>query len=170
MDPVPVHHRQRTADLVEAEARVLGCAEEEIETFRLAGMLHDIGKVGIPVEILQKTTSLTTDEWEIMKQHPQMGVEILAPVAKFGPILPIVKAHHEKFDGSGYPFGLKGEEILLGARILSVADAFSTMTAGRIYRPAMPKVEAIAELKCCRGSHFDPQIVDTFIEYIERKP
>jgi putative nucleotidyltransferase with HDIG domain len=168
-DPYSEDHGVRTAELVVAEARQLGCDTKEMETFHLAGLLHDIGKVNIPEQILQKPGRLTAEEWEIMKKHPLLGVEILSPVSKYTPILPIVRAHHEKFDGSGYPFGLRGEEIPLGARILSVADAYSAMTAGRVYRTAISEHEAVAELKRCQGAHFDPRIVNSFIEIIGKK-
>jgi hypothetical protein len=168
-DPFAGSHGQRTADLVEGIALCMGLPQQDVETFHLAGTLHDIGKVGIPENILQKPGKLTAEEWEVMKKHPQLGVDILSPVAEFAPIIPIVRAHHEKFDGSGYPLGLKGEEIPLGARILSVADAFSTMTTGRIYRLAISTEDAISELRRCRGSHFDPFIVDASVDYLNSK-
>lgn len=162
-------HISRTATLARAMGRKLGMDHSEQDTLSLAGLLHDVGKAFIPENILTKPSDLTPAEWSIMQQHPALGVKILHPVKKFQPVLPIILSHHEHFDGSGYPNGQKGDEIPLGARIICVVDAFTVMTAGRVYQHEMSRDEAIAELKRCSGTHFDELIVNTFTEMLLNK-
>ncbi len=130
-------------------------------------LLHDIGKIGVPDEILRKAGPLTDEEWELMKRHPELGAEIVAPVKKLVDVAPIIRSHQEKFDGSGYPDGLRGEEIPLGARILAVVDAYGAMTDERVYRKARSHEEALAELRRCAKTHFDPEVVDAFLAVLE---
>ena len=160
-------HSERMADLAVAVARRIGLDEEAIHHIRLAALLHDIGKIGVPDTVLHKPGPLIGEEWAIMKKHPEIGAEIVAPIRKLRPVAEIILAHQERYDGSGYPRGLKGTEIPLGARILAVVDAYSAMTEDRVYRKAMSPEEAIAELKRCAGTHFDPQIVEVLLHVLE---
>ena len=146
-------------------ARELGMSQEDIEEVRLAGVLHDIGKVGIPLEVLSKPARLTPEEYELIKSHSALGERILEPL-KLGNIKRIsrmVRHHHEFFDGSGYPDRLKGEGIPLGARILAVADAFDTIVSDRAYKRGRSYDDAIAELQRCRGTQFDPHLVESLL-------
>jgi putative nucleotidyltransferase with HDIG domain len=167
-DPDSHNHGYRTANLAVELARRLNFSEQQVETIRLAAVLHDIGKVEIADEILRKPGPLTPSEWEIMRKHPITGAEILAQVNSLSQVASIIRSHHEKFDGSGYPYGLKGEQIPLEARILAVADAYSVMVNGRVYRKALTQPEAVAELQRCSGTHFDPQVVQAMMELFER--
>lgn len=165
-DTYTSRHSQRLADWAEQTARRLSCSEDEIRTIRWAALLHDIGKIGIPDSILCKAGPLTDEEWEIMRRHPVLGTEIIAPFKKLEGISPMIRWHQEKFDGSGYPDGLQGEQIPLGARILTVVDAFGAMTDDRLYRKALSQDDAIAELRRCSGTHFDSRVVQEFFEVI----
>ena len=160
-------HSQRMAAITDALCRKLGIAEDQIQTIHSAAALHDIGKIGVPDEILRKPGPLTSQEWELMKRHPQIGADIIGPVTELAHVAPIIIAHQEKFDGSGYPYGLKGDKIPLGARILAVVDAYIAMLDDRVYRKALNKREAIAELVKYSGSQFDPAIVDEFLKLLD---
>ena len=157
-------HSQRMAAITDALCRKLDIEEGQIQAIRSAATLHDIGKIGVPDEILRKPGPLTSQEWDLMKRHPKIGADILAPVIKFAHIAPIIIAHHEKFDGSGYPYGLKGDQIPMGARILSVVDAYIAISDDRVYRKGRSQKEAISEIKKCSGSQFDPAVVDAFLK------
>lgn len=159
-------HTERVSDLCGAIASELNCNSNYIEQIKLAGLLHDIGKIGINENILNKVKRLSADEWELVKRHSEIGYRILSSVNEFSEVANYVLEHHEKYDGTGYPRGLKGDDISLQARIISVADSFDTMTNNRIYGRALTKKEAILELKRCSGTQFDPFIVDVFIEKI----
>ncbi len=157
-------HSERLSSYAVAVARRLGLEEGALEDLRVAGMLHDVGKIGISDTILLKPGPLTPEEYEVMKRHTVMGAEILS-AAEFGEdVVRWVLHHHERWDGRGYPMGLAGEEIPLGARILAVADAFEVMTAGRVYREAVPVEAAVEELRAQRERQFDPAVVDAFVE------
>jgi len=132
--------------------------------------LHDIGKVGIPEQILCKTGPLTGDEWDIMRTHPVVGAQIVAPITFLTDAVDLVRHHHERFDGSGYPDGLRGEEIPLPARIFAVADSFDAMTSDRPYRGAMRIERALSEIEQGAGSQFDPEVVRVFIGMIQDDP
>jgi HD-GYP domain-containing protein (c-di-GMP phosphodiesterase class II) len=134
------------------------------EEVRISALLHDIGKIGIPEQVLNKEDRLTDEEWENIKKHPLTGVNILNHIEEFQEILQGVKYHHERYDGSGYPCGLKGEEIPLIAAIISIADAFDAMTAGRPYRKALSKEEAVLEIKRNKGKQFSPSVVEAFLK------
>lgn len=163
-------HGQRLATIATAIARQLHCPSEESYPLRLAAMLHDLGKIGISDEILYKLEGLNEDEWMWMKKHPDIGREILARAGGgFSTVAMIVGAHHERWDGSGYPLGLEREEIPLAARILSVADAYDTMTTARPYHQPMRPEVACAELVRCMGTQFDPLIVRAFLEIVSRQ-
>ena len=126
-------------------------------------MLHDIGKIAVPDHILRKPTPLTEEEWAIVRQHPVVGAQIMAPVAKLAGAARIVRHHHEWWNGKGYPDGLKGEDIPLGGRILAVVDAYSAITDERAYKPSRSHREAVDELVRCSGTQFDPTIVSAFV-------
>lgn len=159
-------HSQRMAALTDSLCQQLGIDEKQVQAIRLAAALHDIGKIGVPDEILRKPGPLTSQEWELMKRHPKIGADIIAPVAKLVNVAPIILAHQEKFDGSGYPYGLKGEQIPMGARVLAVMDAYIAITDERVYRKARSHEEAIAELVKHSGSQFDPAVVGAFVQSI----
>jgi putative nucleotidyltransferase with HDIG domain len=165
-DSHTTRHGPRTGRIAHKIAQTLGFSPEECDTIQIAGILHDIGKIGIPERILTKSGKLTVQEWKSMKNHPVLGAQILAPISGFTIIAKIVEGHHEKFDGSGYPFGLRKDDIPIGARILAVADAFTTMTDGRIYRHIFSQDEAVLELKRCNGTHFDPLVVTAALDSI----
>ena len=159
-------HSQSVARLAAGIARQLGMPEAEVEEVRLAGILHDIGKIGIPETLLNKPARLTADEYEVMKGHTELGWKILMPlkVRAIERICQMVRHHHERIDGQGYPDGLKGEEIPLGARILTIADAYDTIISDRAYQAARPIDEAILELRRGSGAHFDQGLVDLFVQ------
>lgn len=160
-DPYTAGHQRRVADLAVAIARDLGLDEGRIHGLRLAGILHDLGKIQIPSEILTMPRRLTEAEYALVKQHPQAGYEILKGIDFPWPIAEIVLQHHEKFDGSGYPRGLKGEDILPEARVLLVADVIEAMASHRPYRPAMGIDAALAEIERGRGTAYEARVVDS---------
>jgi diguanylate cyclase (GGDEF)-like protein len=163
-------HAKRMVQMSEATAQMLGCAEEEQHLVSLAALLHDVGKIGIPHEILHKPGPLTEDEWAVMRKHPSIGRQILEQAGgKCALLSHIVVAHHERWDGSGYPYGLCAETIPLGARILSVVDSYDAMTSDRPYRQALPDIEAQAELQKCASSQFDPRVVAAFLAVLANK-
>ncbi|MCL4562788.1 MAG: HD-GYP domain-containing protein [Chloroflexi bacterium] len=157
-------HSLRLVPWATFTARRLGCSEAEIQTIGWATLLHDIGKLGIPKTILQKPGPLTEEEWKIMKLHPQIGAKMIEQDNRLGDVKKIILTHHEKFDGSGYPAGLKGKSIPRGARILSVVDAYGSMTEPRVYNHIFSHAGAVAEIQACSGSQFDPMISEAFIE------
>jgi putative nucleotidyltransferase with HDIG domain len=167
-DPDSLNHSYRAANLAVIIASHFSLSEEQLQNLRWAGLLHDIGKVEISEEILRKPGPLTAEEWEIIQRHPIVGAEILQPVASLNAASEIIRAHHERYDGSGYPYGLRGEEIPFEARVLAVADAYSVMIRGRVYRSALTQADAILELKRCSGTDFDPQVVDMLLALIDR--
>ncbi len=161
-------HAHRLVSLVETTAIKLNLPEGEIHLARLAALLHDIGKIGIPDTILHKPAPLTGDEWSVMRRHPEIGRQILIQVGGvFQHLAPIVVAHHERWDGSGYPNKLAGENIPLVARIITVVDSYDAMTSNRPYRQPLPTTEARAELLRCTGSQFDPRIVTAFLQVLD---
>jgi diguanylate cyclase (GGDEF)-like protein/putative nucleotidyltransferase with HDIG domain len=159
-------HSQRVADLAARTARRLGMPEEEVELTRLAASLHDLGKLAIPEEILRKPGPLTDPERMVLERHPQIGFRMLESLG-VDPVADWVLHHHERWDGSGYPDGLPGERIPLGARIIFVADAYDAMTSERVYRRRVAPEQAIAELKRCAGSQFDPEIVNALADEVD---
>ena len=156
-------HAARCAQYARALADQLRLPPDEIEAIRVAALLHDLGKIEIPDSILQKPGPLTEKEWELMRQHPDLSHRALAQLGGFHDVLPLVRHHHERFDGAGYPDGLSGEEIPSGSRIILVIDAFDAMTSDRPYRRAMPVADAAKELVRCSGSQFDPRMVRAFL-------
>jgi diguanylate cyclase (GGDEF)-like protein len=157
-------HSQKVAEYAVRLGRMLGLSDKEVEEIRLAGFVHDIGKVGIPERILHKPAKLDPEEWEVMKNHAYLGSKILEPLRGITRIQEMVKHHHEFVDGSGYPDQLRGTEIPLGARILAIADAYDTMTSDRTYRPARTADQGLAELERCAGTQFDAHLVKLFTQ------
>ncbi len=155
-------HSRRVVGYALAIARAFGMPEHELRNLEHGALLHDIGKIGIPDAILLKPGPLTPEEGQIMRTHPDVGRRLVERIPFLRSAVPIVHHHHERWDGSGYPLSLKGEEIPLGARIFAVADAFDAMTADRPYSKAVPFDAAKAEIRRCAGTHFDPAVVDTF--------
>jgi len=149
-------HATRVARLAVAVADELGVDDDDIAELERGAMLHDVGKLDMPAEILSKPAPLNDDEWKVMRTHPQVGYDLVKKLPRLGRAAEYVLAHHEAYDGSGYPHGLKGDEIPLGARILCVADSYDAMTHPHTQRPAMPPALAVAEIERCRGSQFDP--------------
>ena len=141
-------------------------SEEDLKTLRVGGLFHDIGKIGIPDSILLKESKLTDDEYSQIKNHPSIGAHILCNAEVFKDIIPIVKHHHERYDGNGYPGKLKGEEIPFMARIAAVADTFDAMTSKRTYRNALDIEVVKSEIERCSGTQFDPQIAKVFLDIL----
>ena len=162
-------HADRVSRIAGAIARELGLAEKQIDEIELAGLLHDIGKIGVEDRVLMKPTRLDPDETELMRRHPIYGASILEPSAALRPLVPIVLHHHENFDGSGYPEGLKGEDIPIGSRIMIVADAYEAMTSDRIYRKAIGHESAMEQLNKYKGGQFDPRIVRALHEVVRKR-
>lgn len=160
-------HSLRVADYSVLIAKEIGYSDLELENLHKIGLLHDIGKIGVPDSILNKPSKLTDEEYQIMKTHVNIGGEILKDFTLVPNVAEGAKYHHERFDGKGYPNGLKGEEIPLNARIIGIADAFDAMTANRVYRKAQNLSYVVDELKRCKGSQFDPVLVDVLLKLIE---
>ncbi len=160
-DPYTRTHSTEVAEVVQVLARSVGLAPDQVELVHIGGHLHDIGKIGVPDSILNKVGPLEAEEWTMLKQHPEIGARILEPVRTMaGTGIPgMVRHHHEAFDGTGYPHGLAGEDIPLGARIIAVADSLSAMLSDRPYRPRMCYSDALAEVIRCRDTQFDPVVV-----------
>jgi len=187
-------HSQRVTEMATAIARELGMPQDEVEKIRLAGLVHDIGKIGVRESVLNKADKLTDEDYRHVKSHCELGERILKPIVEDEEILKMVRHHHERYDGNGYPDGLsaqqipKGARILAvadaytdmsgertgeeklsrGARILAVADAYDAMTSDRPYREAMTSEDACTELETCKGKQFDPAVVDAFLRVVDR--
>ena len=159
-------HSDRVSEYSVLIGRKLGLQEEQIKTLRIGGLFHDIGKIGIPDSILLKPGRLTDEEYTQIKAHPGIGAHILGSADIFKDIIPIVKHHHEKYDGIGYPGMLKGEEIPYLARIAAVADTFDAMTSRRSYRGPIDIEHVKDEIKRCEGTQFDPQVAEAFLEIL----
>lgn len=155
-------HSERVTNYAIAIAKEMGLKEKDMETLRTAALLHDIGKIGTYEVILDKPERLSIEESALVKMHPVKGEEILSPISQLKDILPIIRSHHERIDGEGYPDGLKDNEIPLLARIIAVADSFDSMISERPYRPKLNIEDALSELKRCSGTQFDPQVVEAF--------
>ena len=162
-------HSQRVASYALAIAKELGFSADEMEMLKIGSLLHDIGKLGTYDVILDKVDQLTAEEWELIKMHPAKGADILKPIKHLTPVIPIIKYHHERMDGKGYPEGLQGQNIPLAARILCVADSFDAMTADRPYKRALEREEALDHLRRKSGPQFDPDVVAAFLKVLERE-
>jgi hypothetical protein len=166
-DPYTRGHSDRVTEYAIKVVRAMGMSEEEIESIEFAGRLHDIGKIGIDRSILRKRSRLNDREYREMQKHPNMGASIAGKLKFLKKAEGYVRHHHERYDGKGYPDGLKGEQIPIGARILGVVDAFDAMTSDRPYRPALSAEVALSELEKCIGKQFDPETAKVFIELLE---
>ena len=167
-DPYTAGHQRHVGDIAAAIATELGLDENELEGIRLAATIHDIGKIGVPAEILTRPNRLLPAEWELLKTHPRTGYDIVAGIDFPWPIAQMILQHHERLDGSGYPNGLHGDEILLGARIIAVADTVEAMAADRPYRSARGLGPAVAELRDGRGTRYDTEVVDACLHLCEQ--
>ncbi len=161
-------HSKNVMEYSVAIAKELKLSKDEIETIRFAGLLHDIGKIGIPEVILQKKGSLTDDEFSMISSHPKLGLTIMNEVDFLKKIAPLTYHHHEKYDGTGYPDRLKGEEIPLGARIINLSDSFDVMTTARVYKTALSFEQALKEVDKCSGTQFDPKVVEAFKRVVNK--
>ena len=155
-------HSERVTELAIKMAQIMGCNQKEISTLHRASLLHDIGKIGIPLAILDKPDKLNDEEYGKIKDHPLIGARILKPIKAYEDIIPIVEQHHERYDGNGYPHGLKDDSISIGARILAVADVYDAVTSSRPYREGWVKEKGISLIDRESGTHFDPQVVKAF--------
>lgn len=161
-------HSERVAILAKALAEEMQLAQDDIETIHIAGLFHDVGKIGIPDSILLKNGSLTKEEFMTIKGHPAEGERIIVSYAPFKNLLNIVRGHHERYDGTGYPDGKAGNDICLGARIIAVADSFDAMMSNRTYRRGLGFDKTMDELVKGKGTQFDPAIVDAFLKLVEK--
>jgi len=161
-------HSKRAAELGMRLGRYLKLETRKIENIRIAGILKDIGNIGVQGEILRKKDMLTVDDYVAIQKHPELSAKIISNIESLKGITPIILQHHERYDGQGYPGGLKGEEITIEARILAITDAYDAMISPREHRPAMRKEEAIQELRFNKGRQFDPELTEKFIEMLKQ--
>jgi putative nucleotidyltransferase with HDIG domain len=159
-------HCEKVAKWASTTARELKMSDDEVINVYWASILHDIGKIGISDRILRKKAALTEDDWILIKMHPTIGSNIVSSVDAIPSLAPTISAHQEKYDGTGYPKGLKGKDIPLGARILGIADAYQAMVEDRYYREGCSHEEAITELQKVKGTQFDPEVLDIFINVV----
>lgn len=166
-DTYTIGHSDRVSKYSVLIGKYLNLSDSELHDLELGGLFHDIGKIGIPDAILRKEERLTDDEYSEIKNHPTIGSHILSSATIFKNIIPMVKHHHEKYDGTGYPGKLKGEEIPYFARITTIADAFDAMTSKRSYRDSLPMDVVISEFERCKGTQFDPNLADVFLDILK---
>lgn len=159
-------HTQRVAEMTAHLAKALGLDEQALMHAKRGALLHDIGKLGVPESILQKPGQLTDEEWVAMRKHPQIAYDLLSPVVFLYPALDIPYCHHEKWDGSGYPQGLRGEAIPLAARLFSIVDVWDSLTSKKPYRSAWLEEKALAYIREQSGRHFDPSVVEAFLKVV----
>jgi putative nucleotidyltransferase with HDIG domain len=159
-------HSAQVAKWASTTARELNMSEEEVEIVYWASILHDIGKIGISDRVLRKKSVLSEEDWVLIKMHPTIGSNIVNSIDAYPTLGPTISAHQEKYDGTGYPKGLSGKNIPLGARILGIADAYQAMVEERYYRPARTHEEAVVELQKVRGTQFDPEVLDVFLNIV----
>ncbi len=169
-DTYTINHCEKITDRAVTLAQALALPRHEVQNIRLGSILHDVGKIGVPDAILNKPGKLTDEEYEIIKQHAQIGARIVESVSALQGVVPIIRHHQERYDGTGYPDGLAGEEIPIGARIIAVVDAYGAMTEDRVYRKALGHNEAMAELKRFAGRQFDPHVVTAFMRLLKDQP
>ena len=160
-------HSDRVSEYSVLIGKRLNLSEDDLRILKIGGLFHDIGKIGVPDNILLKESKLTDDEYSEIKNHPSIGAHILSTASIFQDIIPIVKHHHEKYDGHGYPSQLKGNDIPSFARITAIADSFDAMTSRRTYRDSLPMETVIAEFERCKGTQFDPELADIFLDILK---
>jgi putative nucleotidyltransferase with HDIG domain len=163
-------HSTKVAKWASTTARKLKMSDDEVENVYWASILHDIGKIGISDRVLRKKAVLSEEDWMLIKMHPTIGSNIVSSIDAYPSLAPTISAHQEKFDGTGYPKGLSGKNIPLGARILGIADAYQAMVEDRYYRQGRTHEEAVAELQKVKGSQFDPEVLDVFLNVIDSEP
>jgi len=167
-DPTTSGHGERVRHLCRIVGEAIGCSQAELAILDGAAALHDIGKIGVPDAVLSKPARLTPEEFELIKRHPEVGARILEPVPGLDAVRRCVVEHHERWDGRGYPYGRRGEEISLPGRVLILAEVFDALAHARSYKEAWPKGEIAAFFRSGRGSHFDPHLADTFVDLVDR--
>jgi response regulator RpfG family c-di-GMP phosphodiesterase len=160
-------HSQRVHRYATRLALALGLSTKQRQQIKLAARLHDIGKMGLPEAILNKPGPLTADEMGLIRQHPLIGERILVPIIRSRGVMGAIRGHHERFDGAGYPDGLKGDQIPVEARVIAVADCFDAMTSSRAYREALPRAQALESIRAAAGTQFDPQLARLFLELFD---
>lgn len=163
-----VHHCRWLAYHAARVGAEVGLRGEELEAVAYGALLHDVGKIGVPEHLLRKEGPLSEEEWVVMRRHPEIGERICQPLHASRSFAPVIRHHHERFNGKGYPDGLRGRQIPLGARIVAIADAYEAMVHGRPYQPAQPHSLAAEELTRLRGTQFDPELVPVFLDELER--
>ncbi len=168
-DPYTAGHQRRTADIARGIAQEMGLPREQVDGIRMAGVIHDLGKISVPAEILSKPGRIGAMEFSLIQQHPNTGYDILKGIDFKWPVAEIVRQHHERMDGSGYPFGYSGNQILLEARVIAVADVIEAMSSHRPYRPALGLDKAFAEIKQHRGTLYDEDVVDAVVDLFDKK-
>ncbi|MCI8444608.1 MAG: HD domain-containing protein [Clostridia bacterium] len=160
-------HSDRVSAFSVLIGKAVGLSDKDLRTLQVGGLFHDVGKIGVPDIILQKESKLTDDEYSEIKNHPSIGGHILSTASIFKDIIPIVKHHHERYDGRGYPSMLKGEDTPYLARIAAIADSFDAMTSRRTYRDSLPIETVISEFERCKGTQFDPELTDIFLDILQ---
>jgi putative nucleotidyltransferase with HDIG domain len=165
-DHYTFQHSRQVANYAIELGKVAGLSADQIAVLQTGALLHDVGKIGIPDDLLLKDEKLQAEEFELVKNHVNMGVAIISHVPSLSRCIPVVLYHHERYDGTGYPKGLKGKKIPLEARVIAIADAFSAMTSQRLFCNSLSYDEAVEELKRCSGTQFDPDLVDLFINTV----
>ncbi len=168
-DPYTAGHQRRTADIARSIAQEMGLPRAQIDGIRMAGVIHDLGKISVPAEILSKPGRIGAMEFSLIQQHPNTGYDILKGIDFKWPVAEIVRQHHERMDGSGYPFGYAGDQILLEARVIAVADVIEAMSSHRPYRPALGLDKAFAEIKQHRGMLYDENVVEAVVNLFDKK-
>jgi putative nucleotidyltransferase with HDIG domain len=169
-DQYTAGHSRRVMEYSKSIGQRMKFTEHDIEQLKKSALLHDIGKIGIPDIVLHKQSKLTNEEYAIIKSHSEIGATILKYIKSFKNLVPVVFHHHERFDGRGYPHGIKGTAIPLHARVIAIADTFDAMTSNRAYRKALPFKTALSELRRNKGIQFDPDIANVFIEILQESP
>lgn len=167
-DPTTSGHGERVRHLCRIVGEAIGCSQAELAILAGAAALHDIGKIGVPDAVLSKPARLTPEEFELIKRHPEVGARILEPVPGLDAVRRCVVEHHERWDGKGYPFGRRGEEISVPGRVLILAEVFDALAHARSYKEAWSKDEIGAFFRAGRGTHFDPHLSDSFVDLVER--
>lgn len=168
-DPTTEDHCSRLADLALGLATAANVTGDALEAIGYGAILHDVGKIGVPEAVIRKTGPLTDDEWEEMRRHPLIGSRIVEPLRVGRLVAPVVRSHHERWDGRGYPDGLRGAAIPFGARVVTIVDAYDAMTHDRPYRPALSEDQAREELRACASQQFDPELIQLFLDQLHKR-